>query len=106
VSTAARRRSEPDADPLLPRSPGIGVAQWRFGAAPHVSGTCTTDTNESQAALRLRLAIVEASIDRVSSDRLRYAELIKDLEDLRGRLLAALDELSARLRRVDQSRVR
>jgi hypothetical protein len=55
----------------------------------------TTDTNESQAGLRLRLAVVEAAIERVSSDRLRYAELIKDLEDLRGRLLAALDELSA-----------
>jgi len=79
----------------LPRSPGIGVAQWRIRRRSAGEWTFTTDTNESQAGLRLRLAVVEAAIERVSSDRLRYAELIKDLEDLRGRLLAALDELSA-----------
>jgi hypothetical protein len=65
-----------------------------FGAAPQGSGTFITDTDEIQAGLRLRLAVVEAAMERVSSDRVRYGELIKDLEDLRVRLLAAIDELS------------
>jgi hypothetical protein len=42
--------------------------------------------------LRRRLEIVEAAIERVSSDPVRYGDLINDLEDLRSRLLAALRE--------------
>jgi hypothetical protein len=54
--------------------------------------TFITDTEETQAGLRHRLAIIEAAIERVSSDPITYAQLIKDLEEIRSRLLAALDE--------------